>query len=352
MEEQTIITGEHVKACRDKDDRPERCFHGQRVPREPVLSIVTPTYNAMPYLAEAIESTEALGEEFAFEHVVADGASTDGSVGLLSGAEYVRGVSQPDDGLYSALNWTLRHAHGRYVQWLNADDLLCPNFTRRAVELLEAHDNIDLVLGSTLFIDAAGVVEETWRYEPYRAVDLWACAQGYFFNINSAVFRTDLLRSVGDFDQSTYPTAADIDFEMRLLRNKIDAVVLDEPAYVFRRHASSRTSGEDAPERVMQTGWRLFETWSMDESLDTALRRAFALRAMELRLGWCFKRLRTFGRRAEALGDLVQLLSTRPRETGLAAKSWLDKKFRGGFVPMKSEHTTAADEVSGTAGRR
>jgi glycosyltransferase involved in cell wall biosynthesis len=318
----------------DATDAKHRTFRGASVPDAPLLSIITPAYDAMPYLVDAIASVEQLASHVALEHVVADGASNDGSIEVLASADYVCGLSQPDEGLYDALNWALGHARGRYVQWLNADDLLCPKFTCRAVELLEANDRIDFVLGSTLFVGADGELEESWSYDPFRAGDLWSRAQGYFFNINSAVYRRDLLLEIGEFDQANYPIAADLDFELRLIARGVEPVVLDEPAYVFRRHEGSQTSGHGAEETVMRTGQRLFKRWSQDERLDTSLRRAFFERAVELRLGWSLKRLAMSGRRQAAVRDLCALLLSDPKGFGTALTSWLNRKLRGEFVPM------------------
>jgi glycosyltransferase involved in cell wall biosynthesis len=305
------------------------------VPDAPVLSVVTPAYDAIRHLADAIDSVEQLAQTLSLEHVVADGASDDGTREYLVAADYVRGISQADQGLYSALNWTLDQVRGRYVQWINADDRLCPTFTRRAVELLDANEQIDAVLGNTLFVGADGRIEETWRYDPYRAADLWSRADGYFFNLNSAVIRTACMRRVGKFDQARYPVAADLDFEMRLLLDGIDLVVLDEPAYVFRRHSGSLTGASDAIETVMRSGWRLFDRWSENPGVDAALGDAFRHRARELRLGWALQRLRDPRRRRVALGELAEMFIASPIDLASTAAGWFEKKVRGGFVPMK-----------------
>lgn len=90
----------------------------------PLISIITITYNA----AEVIEPTLAslAAQTFRdFEHIVADGASKDGTPDIirrLSTSSLV--VSEPDGGLYDAMNKGLRRARGKYVLFLNAGDSL------------------------------------------------------------------------------------------------------------------------------------------------------------------------------------------------------------------------------------
>lgn len=89
-------------------------------------SIITPSYNQRQYLEGTLDSVAAQDYP-AFEHVVIDGESSDGSVELLEryGAEYdhLCFVSEPDDGQADAINKGFDLATGDIVGWLNADDV-------------------------------------------------------------------------------------------------------------------------------------------------------------------------------------------------------------------------------------
>jgi glycosyltransferase involved in cell wall biosynthesis len=91
----------------------------------PVLSIVTVTLNALQGLRETVESVAAQGWE-GIEHIVIDGASTDGSVRYLEslGAKIAYWRSRRDGGIYDAMNAGLSKAAGQYVLFLNSGDVL------------------------------------------------------------------------------------------------------------------------------------------------------------------------------------------------------------------------------------
>lgn len=100
----------------------------------PLLSIITVTYNASETLRPTMESLAAQtwGD---FEHIVVDGASTDGTVQLARelALPCTRIVSRPDNGLYDAMNRGLQLSRGSYVMFLNAGDSLHDADTLRLV---------------------------------------------------------------------------------------------------------------------------------------------------------------------------------------------------------------------------
>ena len=97
--------------------------------KQPVLSIVTITYNASVVIGATLRSVAsqrvpAAAEQPAFEHLIVDGASTDDTLRFVEagGTDAVRVVSEPDRGIYDAMNKALRLAEGDYVMFLNAGD--------------------------------------------------------------------------------------------------------------------------------------------------------------------------------------------------------------------------------------
>ena len=106
-----------------------------------VVSIVTVCYQAEATLAEAMQSVlaqiPALPKGW-LEYLVIDGASTDGTLAIAQSfpSEHVRVVSEPDEGLYDAMNKGVRLATGDVVGILNADDAYAHD--RVLAEVLEA----------------------------------------------------------------------------------------------------------------------------------------------------------------------------------------------------------------------
>lgn len=94
------------------------------------LSIITINYNNRDGLAKTIDSV--LSQTFKdFEWIVIDGDSTDGSRELIEShtSDFAYWSSEPDNGVYNAMNKGLAHVHGDYVQFLNSGDLLYENTT-------------------------------------------------------------------------------------------------------------------------------------------------------------------------------------------------------------------------------
>lgn len=125
--------------------------------KQPLISIITITYNAIETLPLTMAS---VAEQTCrdFEHLVIDGASTDSTilVARQMGTTTLRIVSEPDKGLYDAMNKGLRMARGKYVLFLNAGDRFHAPGT---LQLYADAVNIkkpDIIYGDTDIVDISG----------------------------------------------------------------------------------------------------------------------------------------------------------------------------------------------------
>lgn len=105
----------------------------------PLVSIITVVRNAVATVADTVASVAAQTYAGQIEYIVIDGGSTDGTLKVLAEHEGTIDclVSEPDEGIYDAMNKGLRLARGRYVALLNADDRLLPDFVKESVAVLE-----------------------------------------------------------------------------------------------------------------------------------------------------------------------------------------------------------------------
>jgi glycosyltransferase involved in cell wall biosynthesis len=123
----------------------------------PLVSIITPAYNAMPFLKTTIESV--LNQEYPnLEHIVFDGGSTDNSIEVLKSYSHLTWVSEKDKGQSHALNKGFAIAKGEIVGWLNADDTYTPGAIRKAVSFLMDHPEFDMVGTDVNIIDENNLV--------------------------------------------------------------------------------------------------------------------------------------------------------------------------------------------------
>ncbi|KAA3642757.1 MAG: glycosyltransferase [Chloroflexi bacterium] len=141
----------------------------------PLISIITPSYNQAAYLEATIRSV--LEQDYSnIEYMVIDGGANDGSRDIIKRyAEHLAyWVSEADEGQADAINKGFARASGKYVAWLNSDDVYRPGAVSRAVEMLEADHELGLVYGQLDSIDAQGKVFNTITYQNYDLLDMLA----------------------------------------------------------------------------------------------------------------------------------------------------------------------------------
>ena len=114
-----------------------------------LITIITVSYNAQETIRETIESViyQTYKE---IEYIIIDGASTDQTLGIISEYEdhISRLISEPDKGIYNAINKGIMHANGKYIGILNADDVLeSSDVIGKIVAFLEINDS-DLIFSN------------------------------------------------------------------------------------------------------------------------------------------------------------------------------------------------------------
>lgn len=120
---------------------------------KPTFSIVTVTWNATQVIAPTLASVK---EQTCrdYEYLVVDGQSTDDTLRLVreAGIEGTRVVSEPDGGLYDAMNKAIGLAQGEYIIWLNAGDAFAaPDSLERIAVLAQEHP--DVIYGQTQVVN-------------------------------------------------------------------------------------------------------------------------------------------------------------------------------------------------------
>lgn len=136
-----------------------------------LVSIITPCRNAAPLLRDTLESLysqSALSDgRVELEHLICDGASTDGTEAIAAGYPASSFVSEPDAGMYDALAKGLSRARGDIVGYLNAGDIYHP----RAFDVLAdvfSNPGIDWVTGSGAVVNDRLQVIASWKPPRFR----------------------------------------------------------------------------------------------------------------------------------------------------------------------------------------
>lgn len=171
----------------------------QMMNNQPLVSIITPSYNQAKYVAYTIQSVTRQDYPF-IEYGVVDGGSTDGSVGILRKFEDHLDwwVSEPDQGQADAVNKGIAKSTGSIVAWLNSDDILLPGAVQRVVDVF-SHRNVDMVFGDAITINAHGVPLSKLDFGDWDLEDLMR----FRVICQPAVFlKKTVWDSVGGLDQS------------------------------------------------------------------------------------------------------------------------------------------------------
>jgi glycosyltransferase involved in cell wall biosynthesis len=182
----------------------------------PCYSIITVCLNDKEGLARTAQSIRKQTSKD-FEWIVVDGRSTDGSVDVVKGDPVVTHlVSEPDEGIYHAMNKGVRLAKGKYCLFLNAGDwLYSHDVLEKAAELLEG----DLVAGWLNVI-----YPEKYNKTPkIRRLDLQDVRKKFLYHRtlhHQATFiRRALFEKFGEYDQG-YTLYGDWDFFLRVINSK------------------------------------------------------------------------------------------------------------------------------------
>lgn len=193
---------------------------------KPLFSIITVTYNAAstlpPTIASVMEQTCDL-----YEMIVVDGASTDGTLDLLR--EYtnanLRWISEPDKGIYDAMNKGIAMAEGEYVIFLNAGDRFASAETLQLLADAAMDDDFPgIIYGQTDIVDSDGRVLGPRHLRAPEVLTLDSFKDGMTVCHQAFV----ALRKITGFYNLDYRFSADYDWCIRCLQHSRRNHYVDE----------------------------------------------------------------------------------------------------------------------------
>ena len=192
-----------------------------------IITYVTITYNAASVLQQTLDSV--LQQDYPdIVHLIIDGASTDGTLEIVNNYiersnaanndHRIQVTSEPDKGIYDAMNKGLRSLDGDYVCFLNAGDFLpAPDTVSKIVSKAEANSPLPAVLyGDTDIVDENGHFLHHRRLSPPEKLTWKSFRQGMLVCHQAFYARTDFAIAT-PYDQQ-YRYSADVDWCIRVMK--------------------------------------------------------------------------------------------------------------------------------------
>lgn len=280
-----------------------------------LVSVVLPTFNRLRFLRPAIASVYA--QTFTdWELIIADDGSdleTRQYVHSLASKPRVRVVWLPHTGRPAMVrNAALTSAGGKYVAFLDSDDLWAPRKLQRQVEALHSRGNCRWCYTAFLRVDAGGnpLPEEAGRpWVPYGGDIFEQVVTGRAsIRTPSVLVARQLLAQVGGFDEGML-SAEDYDLWMRLALHS-EVAIVDEPLVYVRLHDENHTrewqSAYLGRDRSLSRGQQLVDSGRRSLLREERMRNALKLAATHAELG-------AQGRMLRALWESVPFCWTYPR---------------------------------------
>jgi glycosyltransferase involved in cell wall biosynthesis len=205
------------------------------------FSIITPCLNRVQYIGAAIES--AKNQDYpVFEHIIMDGCSTDGTLDLLRKYPHLIVSSEPDQGMYDALNKGIARSHGNIISLLNSDDTYTQGALKAVVEAFEQYPNAEAVVGGTeVFVEDEKGLQIVHTEKTIESNEFWfRIIQGHP-GTNAWFFRRQVFERLGGFD-TRLRWSADRKFLIHItLDGGIRPIPIHKILYSYRRHSGSAT---------------------------------------------------------------------------------------------------------------
>jgi glycosyltransferase len=206
------------------------------------VTIITVAFNSAATIADTLRSVAAQTHSD-IEHIVVDGASKDNTAAIVQheGGHVTRFVSEPDRGIYDAMNKGISMATGDWIGFLNADDVFASPQSLSCISAAVSQGGCDIAYGDLVYVSARDTskVLRTWSSGPFDPCSLhfgWMPPHPTFY------VRRELMGEIGGFD-AALEIAADYEFMLRCLtRRGVRVVYVPEVLVRMRAGGASNRS--------------------------------------------------------------------------------------------------------------
>ena len=217
---------------------------------QPLVSIITPSYNQGQFLEETILSV--LKQDYNnIEYIIIDGGSNDNSFEIIQKFKdrFAYWVSEKDEGQTDAIIKGFNKAHGKYITWLCSDDLIEPSMITISVSFLENHPEWVMTYGDRVRYDAKGNIIGYHRYCEFKP---WLLKWGFAIPQETMLMRRDAYNGSGGLDKNL-KMAMDFDLFCKLSKT---GLIKHLPGFLgrFRSHTNNKSTKFN--DEISKTGFK------------------------------------------------------------------------------------------------
>lgn len=185
----------------------------------PKITVVTPCFNSEEFLEETILSV--VNQSYPnLEYIIVDGGSTDGTLEIIKKYEsnLAWWVSEPDQGMYDALNKGFSKSTGELMLWINSDDFLFPKSLFAIAKVFTDLPKIEWVQGMKVAINDEGIPLEIKKPGPFSYYSLFLNDYKWIQQ-ESVVWKRSFYQKAGNQMNIHLKYAGDFELWTRMLRN-------------------------------------------------------------------------------------------------------------------------------------
>ncbi len=207
----------------------------------PKISIVTPSFNQADYLERTIKSVLDQGYPN-IEYIIIDGVSTDGSVEIIKKYEDQLSywISEPDAGMYDAIQKGFDQSTGEIMTWINSDDELMPGSLFIVAEVFSKYENIDWITGNSCNINELDYIVHSESLEGISRFNYYLKKPG-IIQQEGTFWGRDLWHTIGGSLNTNLKYAGDFDLWTKFIRNT-NPVILQTSLGAFRIRNNNQLS--------------------------------------------------------------------------------------------------------------
>lgn len=194
------------------------------------ISIVTPSYKQLDFLKCCAASVQDQEGDFWMEHLIQDGGTGREFTQWATKQKEAVCVSEPDDGMYDAINRGFRKSKGDIIAWLNCDEQYLPGTLERVANYFKAHPETDILIGDVILVD------ETMAPLAYRRATKPTVGHIRYSHLSTFSAATFVRRRVlddGHYLKIRWKTIADAVWIEELLSAGYICDTISEPLAIF-----------------------------------------------------------------------------------------------------------------------